>query len=975
MLKVVLALGCLTTTAHAQARNRTIEDFLSAVVGHSEYAPKRWRTAIGGQNFTWCCIQAVVESLTVDENDNLVTAENPPIIDLNVTSLLRAEEASQFPCTACYDSEQPYGAPEINVPYAWLADTCPGWALSSGSNLNGWLQPLSGFLMPAVIFCLSVPRRRKIHVFREFFVADLAGIKSYIPALVGAIGAMMMVTLDTIIWLSLCWGLSAPMILSGLYEALLDSRVVEFVREKMKSRNLTLDMRCRLLMLVLIGNLDLALEDDLYSVDSAQERRLSQPNIVVQGTSPSSHRNLSRTRSTTFDDDMVRQQTLANSGWHDPSVPLDRVSSNSGQQRDIGEMRQRSLSPHANHGTTSSSDSTTRAGSSSGSPPPDLQEAANLGQNNLEVRIKQSENPAMPRKPTTHLRASPWRHMEELLYPIRLYDDEDTARHLSPRQYARRTHHHDCCHDRQCTNFNHFVNEKPLPRTPKTEKQIRKTKTRLRTMLNCQYSFGSTVGAPVVFFLGGFVFALVQSLQDLGNEDTALALAFGQWYMIIPHIAIISGLLLAGNNPNILEGVFATQRQDGEDRVRFLGLDFGLAYPSCYKVAWQWHRGYNKLRWVRTLLDEYGHPGCAALDRVGRDEQEYNMQDLEDLRDKTTLSPLDWFLILFMAVFLLGVPYVLAFLTAFFTPVVGLSCRSLTFTVYASAQLAQVLLWLWAYAGAAGRARQLENTVQKGTGLFNFFWRGGWLDTHGFYDPTNTDHFLDPKEPKNPRAIWRRVKSPEFRNIRSVWICVWYLLYVFVGVVAGVAALGGTLMHLLGVYSANICQTTARNWLDPYRDGVTAMISFNTKEMIDDAQIYWEPCGITAIAFMTVVSFVGWWYQRRMKDLFTTLVSEVDLDKYDRSVSYSFRLGPTTDTYRMSGRKPCRSTRWLRMKLSERRRQHDKSEEKNIAQSLMKHLHRTQKLQRGLRLQPMGCRVGKNVIREAIPQRRTQECV
>lgn len=928
MLKIFLALGFLSTIALAQASNKTIEDFLSAVVGHSEYAPKRWRTAIGGQNFTWCCIQAVVESLAVDENDNLVAAENPPIIDLNVTDLLRAEDSNQFPCTARYDSDQPYGAPEINVPYAWLAGTCPGWALSSGSNLNGWLQPLSGFLLPAVVFCLSVPRRRKIHVFREFFVADLAGIKSYIPAFVGAIGAMMIVTLDTIIWLSLCWGLSAPMILSGLYEALLDSRVVEFVREKMKSRNLTLDMRCRLLMLVLIGNLDLALEDDLYSVTSAQGRRLSQPNIVIQGTSPSSHRNLSRTRSTTFDDNMVRQQPLANSGSHDLSVPLDRVPSHSGPERDISDTRQRSLSPHANHGRTSSSDSTTRAGSSSGSSPPGVQEAANLGQNNSDMRIKQSESPAMPRRPTAHLRASPWRHMEELLYPIRLYDDEDTARHLSPRQYARRTHRRDSCHDHQCTNFNHFVDEEPLARTPKTEKQIRKTKTRLRTMLNCQYSFGSMVGAPVVFFLGGFVFAIVQSLQDLGNEDTALALAFGQWYMIIPHIAIISGLLLAGNNPNILEGVFATQRQEGEDRVGLLGLDFGLAYPSCYKVAWQWHRGYNKLRWIRTLLGAYGpRPGGATLDRVGQDEQENNMQDLEDLREKTTLSPLDWFLILFMAAFLLGVPYVLAFLTAFFTPVVGLSCRSLTFTVYASAQLAQVLLWLWAYAGAAGRTGQHENTVQKDTGgLFNFLWRGGWLDNHGFYDPTNTDYFLDPKEPKTPRAVWRRVKSRDFRNIRSVWICVWYLLYVFVGVVAGVAALGGTLMHLLGVYSANICQITAYHWLDPCRDGVTAMISFNTKEMIDDAQIYWEPCGITAIAFMTVVSFVGWWYQRRMKDLFTTLVSEVDLDKYDRSVSYNFCLSPKT------WEKPCGSTRRVRMKLSG---QSQKSEEKNGARSLM----------------------------------------
>lgn len=37
--------------------------------------------------------------------------------------------------------------------------------------------------------------------------------------------------------------------------------------------------------------------------------------------------------------------------------------------------------------------------------------------------------------------------------------------------------------------------------------------------------------------------------------------------------------------------------------------------------------------------------------------------------------------------------------------------------------------------------------------------------------------------------------------------------------------------------------------------------------------MYWKPCAITAIVFMTVVSFVGWWYQRRMRDMFATCMS------------------------------------------------------------------------------------------------------
>lgn len=51
---------------------------------------------------------------------------------------------------------------------------------------------------------------------------------------------------------------------------------------------------------------------------------------------------------------------------------------------------------------------------------------------------------------------------------------------------------------------------------------------------------------------------------------------------------MVFGLLLAGNNPNIIEGVFATVRDDPKDSGPGLfGLRFEFPYPSCYKVAWQ----------------------------------------------------------------------------------------------------------------------------------------------------------------------------------------------------------------------------------------------------------------------------------------------------------------------------------------------------------------------------------------------------
>lgn len=814
--------------ATSLAQNRTkVSEFIPQVASNSLYAPQRWRTTIGGQNFTWCCVQAIAESLAVEDGE-LVTVENPPIAHLDVSNLLRAIDEGQFPCTARYDSAEPEGAPEINVAYVWLADTCPGWALSSGSNLNGWLQPLSGFLLPAVIFCLSVPRRRKLHVFREFFQADLVMITGYISAFFGAIGAMLIVTIDTIVWLSVCWALSGPMILSGLYEAVLDNLIINFVQVKMKNGRLTVDMRCRLLMLVLIGNLDLALEGDTVG------------QVIGSSSSSSPRRQISETSGSdtleeTSDGRHSSETREAVAPVHD--IPLQTLGRSEGK---IGEF------------STSAT-------------------------------------------PSGHIRASPWRDMEELLYPIRLYgDDRDTEMHLPLRQYPLPLHQALSCRSGACMNPRHYATEPPRLRNKEINDKILETRTRLRTMLSCQYSFGSMVGAPVVFFLGGFIFALVQSIQSLGDEDTALALAFGQWYMTIPHIAIISGLLLAGNNPNILEGVCATKEQEAESDLKISFLNFGLAYPSCYKVAWQWHRGHNKLRWIEHLIETYGHKDNAGDQSRGlQDEREAHVADMDDLWEQTTLSPYDWFMILFMATFLLGVPFVLAFITAYYTPEVGLSCRSFTFTVYACAEFGQVILWLWAYAGPPGKTRQQIDT-KGGQGLLGFFRSGGWLYSHGFYEPRNVDHLLDRGEPRTPRAVLKGVMTKRCLSIRSWWCGIWYTSYVFFGIVATFASLGGTVMQLLGVYSADICQLTVDKWPHPYRHGVTAMISQNSAVMIRDAETYWKPCAISAIAFMTFVSFVGWWYQRRMKDLFTNLVSQVDLDKHDRAdMRLSKRLGST----------------------------------------------------------------------------------
>jgi hypothetical protein len=69
--------------------------------------------------------------------------------------------------------------------------------------------------------------------------------------------------------------------------------------------------------------------------------------------------------------------------------------------------------------------------------------------------------------------------------------------------------------------------------------------------------------------------------------------------MIIPHLSIFSGLLLAGNNPNTLKKVRPYEFGEIEDPESFEEKHFGtklfeLAYDSRYKPQWLWLRAQSK---------------------------------------------------------------------------------------------------------------------------------------------------------------------------------------------------------------------------------------------------------------------------------------------------------------------------------------------------------------------------------------------
>jgi hypothetical protein len=412
--------------------------------------------SLGYQNLTWCCIKAVAESLEVVDGQLLVLPDHSDWIilpDGNASALIDEGGGSQFPCTAVYAPGDDEGAPVVQVPYTWRLEFCPGWQLSDRTNLNAWLQPLSGFLLPAVIFCLSIPRRRKLRIPGGLFADDINRTSSYPIAVINAIRAGFMVLADTIIWLSLCFAFAGPMIISGLYEALLDSRMLEFVQGKVN--NLTLDMRCRILMVILIGNLDLAIDEDKSLCQHPPNNHQHAPHLreLLSPTEPSS---------------------LARGTTPPPT------SGESGRRR-------------SQFNTSQSQTSSTRRDSTEDTNPETMavrgpsESTGGLPGSNAAGPVCQMDRRSghiLPAEQINKHRASPWEHMEELLYRIRLYDDDNPSRNLSPRQKPRN------CQEEK---------DQLEQRRSEMENHIGEIKTKLRTMLLCQYSFGSTVGAPVLY--------------------------------------------------------------------------------------------------------------------------------------------------------------------------------------------------------------------------------------------------------------------------------------------------------------------------------------------------------------------------------------------------------------------------------------------------------------------------------------------
>jgi len=276
------------------------------------------------------------------------------------------------------------------------------------------------------------------------------------------------------------------------------------------------------------------------------------------------------------------------------------------------------------------------------------------------------------------------------------------------------------------------------------------TATRLKGMLGCQISFGTAVGAPIVFFLGSFLFSVISNYSSLGENNTSHALAFGMWWMTIPHVAIVSGLLLAGNNPNILEviviGAVDPKKHDKSLKRMGSGRWYQPFYDTAYTPVWMLERGRNKQQWIDRIADSY--------------PSREDTHDSHRRRRNFRLEWTDWLEIAIIAIVLVIFPYALALITSYNTPRVGLACRSLTFTLYFIMQFCYALLWLW-----------------------DFFY------PHHLHDHPG-------------------IKRQSIHLDR-----LYFVLSTLVMLGSGFTAVVGTLLQVVGVYRNCLCAMPVRHWL------------------------------------------------------------------------------------------------------------------------------------------------------------------
>jgi hypothetical protein len=130
--------------------------------------------------------------------------------------------------------------------------------MSHLSSLNQWVGPLVQFILPSLAFCLNIPRCRKLSIPEVVFQAHPRNLVGFASYWIRLLGAFLLMTIDTVVWLSICFAFAGPMLLSAVYEFVLDRKILEFLRPHKQCRERAIipdRLKAQLLLSVVVGNL------------------------------------------------------------------------------------------------------------------------------------------------------------------------------------------------------------------------------------------------------------------------------------------------------------------------------------------------------------------------------------------------------------------------------------------------------------------------------------------------------------------------------------------------------------------------------------------------------------------------------------------------------------------------------------------------------------------------------------------------
>lgn len=252
---------CHTLPGRVRMGYSSLGEAIPQLAGLTYQAPSHMA---GGQNFTFCCLRAVNQSLTIESSNGSLAFNSPSYFlpSLTIPDLESAVSGSSFPCGASWNDDWA-GAPVVRVPYKWCLSQCGGWEMSRFDVLSQWIGPLVQFILPSLAFCLNVPRVRKLAIPSFIFQAHPRSLRGFATYWIRLLWAIVLMTIDTFIWLSVCFAFAGPMLLSAVYEFIIDRKVLEFLsppQEKTKRDKplVSKRLKAQLLLSVVVGNLRLS---------------------------------------------------------------------------------------------------------------------------------------------------------------------------------------------------------------------------------------------------------------------------------------------------------------------------------------------------------------------------------------------------------------------------------------------------------------------------------------------------------------------------------------------------------------------------------------------------------------------------------------------------------------------------------------------------------------------------------------------